>query len=143
MIAVTAGGVLRPLGPEASLTRPLWKPVGTVEQTPTGRVYTTDRPASPVIAPAQATLRWVVRGVSPLDADQELADLVALLDAATRLHDGEAYLSVLRLAESPEPVMGFARLSWRGEHRYDLVDALWTQPEGTRTRTPLAPSETP
>ncbi|MFC3834802.1 MULTISPECIES: hypothetical protein [Deinococcus] len=140
---VLYGGVLVPLGPECRLTRPAWKASGSVEQTPTGRVYATDPATGIIPQPSQATLTWVVRGVSPLRAEQALAAHLALLDAVNELWEHQGRLDVLRLAEAPSPEMGFGGLSWRGSHVYDLISPLYTLPTGLRSRTPIAPGGLP
>lgn len=132
--AVQSGGLRVPLNPECAISLPNWKPVGTVEQTPTGRVYvTTDTPTP---QPVQVTVAWVVRGVDAERAAAELGELVALLDGATRLYHGEAWLTVLRLADVSAPATGYAGLSWRGTHTYDLASPLFTDAHGRTGRMP-------
>lgn len=132
-----AGGTDRDLNLESRVGIPTWKSAGDVAQTPLGRVYVEGQDEL-IPLPTQVRVTWVVRGETPLIAEKELTDLVALLDGATRLWHGKRYLTVIRLAECPPWEGGFGALKYTGEHVYDLVDPYYrlTPIDESKRRTP-------
>lgn len=137
-----SGGKIELLNPECLLILPRYRATGTVEQTPLGRVYVAAQPADPALPtkpvpqPSQATIRWAVRGTSALRAEDALRELAALLDGATRLYQGDCWLTVVRLAEASDPEAGFAGLSHKGTHVYDLFSPEFEDAAGRRGRMP-------
>lgn len=136
--AIGAGGVRVPLNLECQIELPDLKPVGSVEMTPSGRLF---RSTTTLIPQAtQIRVDWVARGTDPDSATQELADLTALLDSAERLYHGEWWLTVLRLEEAPKPQKGFGGLKWTGSHTYTVINPLFTHPDGRTSRMPATPT---